>query len=262
MLSRACLCILGLVVALTSGQAMAASAGHLHIGVSFSIPPYVIQEEGRGIEVDLLRATLQAPEYDLHIHYLPLARSFQMLESGELDGMINVRPGMVDASRIQEVYYSQPVITFRNQLITLSSRWPEGSLTRMAQLSTLKLLAFQRATQILGQEFATAVAQSPYYAETAKQPLQVRQLLRGRIDGAVMEARVFNYYLRQAQNSGQFLDHELAQPVAHHPLFPPTRYHFAFRDAAVRDHFNQRLGALQRNGGYHKILARYGASDE
>jgi len=77
-----------------------------------------------------------------------------------------------------------------------------------------------------------------------------------------MEARVFNYYLRQAQNSGQFLDHELAQPVALHPLFPPTIYHFAFRHAAVRDHFNQRLGELQRNGGYQKILARYGASDE
>ena len=262
MLSRACLCILGLVVTLTNGLAMAASAGHLHIGVSFSIPPYVIQEEDRGIEIDLLRATLQAPEYDLHIHYLPLARSFQMLESGELDGMINVRPGMLDASRIQKVYYSQPVITFHNQLITLGSRWPAGKLTQMAQLSTLKLLAFQRATQILGQEFAAAVANSPYYVETAKQPLQVRQLLRGRIDGAIMETRVFNYYLRQAQNSGQFLDHELAQPVARHALFPPTIYHFAFRDAMVRDHFNQRLDELQRDGGYQKILARYGANDK
>lgn len=262
MLSRLCLCILGPVVVLTNGMAMAASVSHLHIGVSFAIPPYVIQEEDSGIEVDLLRATLQAPEYDLHIHYLPLARSFQMLESGELDGIINVLPGMLDASLIHKIYYSQPVISFHNQLITLSSRWPDGSLTRMAQVSELKLLAFQRATHILGQEFATAVAQSPYYAETAKQPLQVRQLLRGRIDGAVMEARVFNYYLHQAQKSGQFLDHELAQSVARHSLFPPTIYHFAFRDAVVRDHFNQRLGELQRNGGYQKILARYGASDE
>lgn len=258
MLSRACQCLLGFVIALTHGLAMAASTGHVHIGVSFSIPPYVIQEQDRGIEIDLLRATLQAPDYDLHIHYLPLARSFQMLESGELDGIINVRPGMIDASRIQEVYYSQPVITFHNQLITLSKHWPAGSLTHMTQLSALKLLAFQRATQILGPQFAAAVALSPYYTETAKQPLQVRQLLRGRIDGAVMEARVFNYYLRQAQNSGQFLDHELAQSVARHPLFPPTIYHFAFRDAAVRDHFNQRLGELQRDGGYQQILARYG----
>lgn len=42
---------------------------------SAPIPPYVIQEGDRGIGVDLLRATLQAPEYDLHIHYLPLAPS-------------------------------------------------------------------------------------------------------------------------------------------------------------------------------------------
>lgn len=260
MLSRRCLDVLGLLILMISGLAMADGASHLHIGVSFAIPPYVIQEEDRGIEVDLLRATLQGPEYELHIHYLPLARSFQMLENGELDGIINVRPGMLDASTIHQIYYSQPVITFHNQLITLTRHWPEGSLTRMDQLAKLKVLAFQRATQILGQAYAAAVAQSPYYAETAKQPLQVRQLLRERIDGAVMEARVFNYYWRQAQGSGQFLAHELAQPVTQHPLFPPTVYHFAFRDSAVRDHFNRRLDALQRSGGYQKILARYGAN--
>jgi polar amino acid transport system substrate-binding protein len=261
MLSRTCLRILCLLLLLVNGIAVATTANPLHIGVSFAIPPYVIQEEDRGIEVDLLRATFQSPEYELHIHYLPLARGFQMLESGKLDGIINVRPGMIDASIIHQIYYSQPVITFHNQLITLSNRWPEGSLTRMDQLTNLKLLAFQRATLILGQEFATVVAHAPYYAETAKQPLQVRQLLRGRIDGAVMEARVFNYYLRQAQNSGQFLDHELAQPIARHALFPPTVYHFAFRDAVVRDHFNNRLEELQHNGGYQKILARYDTND-
>lgn len=105
------------------------------------------------------------------------------------------------------------MISFPNQLITLGGRWPgqsdpDGTAihTQAAGLST----GDPDSDRDLLPQW-----RNPYYAETAKQPLQVRQLLRGRIDGAVMELEVFNYYLRQAQKSGQFLDHELAQPVTH-----------------------------------------------
>jgi hypothetical protein len=50
------------------------------VGVSFAIPPYVIEEEGRVIELDLMRG-LRDSGYELQFEYLPLERTFRMLES-------------------------------------------------------------------------------------------------------------------------------------------------------------------------------------
>ena len=233
-----------------------AAQAALRIGVSFAIPPYVIADEDRGIEIELLRAALADSPEPLQVLYLPLARSFQMLESGELDGMLNLRPGMVDG-----VHYSQPVLTFRNMVITSETRWPAGSLQRLTDLRQLKILAFQRAREILGRDFTSAVAAAPYYAETAKQSLQVRQLLRGRIDAVVMERRIFDYYLHDAASSGQYLSHEVNQRFVKHDLFPPTDYCFAFRSQSIRDRFNRNLARLRANGEFARILARYGVSE-
>ena len=227
------------------------SAQPLKVGVSFAIPPYVIQEQGRGIELDLLRTAFEGSEYRLDFQYLPLERTFRMLADGKLDAIINVRPGMLDAA-----FLSRPVIRFHNQVFTL----PPFTRMSLDALATMRVTAFQRATQVLGPDFATMAARNPRYEEVAKQQTQVRQLLLGRVDAVIMEERVFHYFLDRLQPPPAGAPHASRAQVLAHSLFTPTVYHFAFRSAAVRDHFDRALLTMRADGRYEQIFADYDAS--
>lgn len=226
-------------------------AAPLRVGVSFAIPPYVIQEQGRGIELDLLTTAFAGSGYEPQFIYLPLERTFRMLAEGKLDAVINVKPGM-----LAQVHLSQPVITFHNRVFTLD-KMPVRTLSDLARL---RVSAFQRAQQILGAEFARITAQNARYEEVARQESQVQKLLLGRTDAVILEQRVFYYYLAQLnqdpRNQGLYRPGQVRQL----DLFPPTRYHFAFRQAAQQQWFDNQLTRMKEDGRYARIFATYGAS--
>lgn len=238
------LLIMGLIV---SGLL---SAAPLKVGVSFAIPPYVIEKQGQGIELDLLRTAFMDSGYQLDFQYLPLERTFRMLTDGKLDAIINVRPGMLDGA-----FLSRPVIRFHNQIFTLAPL----TVTSLTALTTLKVTAFQRATQILGPGFAAMAANNVRYEEVAKQQGQVHQLLLGRVDAVVMDERVFYYHLAQLRQGRSEPHIYNRERIRANVLFEPTLYHFAFRDAAVRDHFDRALLGMRVDGRYEQIFANYGA---
>ncbi|MGL5535826.1 MAG: substrate-binding periplasmic protein, partial [Aeromonas veronii] len=105
--------LLLMLTSMLSGQLLATP---LKVGVSFAIPPYVIEGENRGIELDLLKEAFAGSGYEPSFEFLPLERTFRLFESGKLDAIINVRPGMVDPHVL-----TQPVITFHNRIFTLRS---------------------------------------------------------------------------------------------------------------------------------------------
>ena len=223
----------------------------LKVGVSFAIPPYVIEGDNRGIELDLLKEAFAGSGYDPSFEYLPLERTFRLFESGKLDAIINVRRGMVDT-----LFLTRPVITFHNRIFTLRTT----HISTLDDLHSKRVTAFQRARIILGGEFAAMANQNPHYEEVAKQQGQVHQLMRGRVDAVVLEERVFYYYLDQLIATAQAGEHYERNQVRQADLFPPTVYHFAFRTADARNLFDKRLEAMHQDGRYHQIFAAYGAT--
>lgn len=240
--------LLLMLTSMLSGQLQATP---LKVGVSFAIPPYVIESNQRGIELDLLKAAFADSGYEPSFEFLPLERTFRLFESGKLDAIINVRPGMVDPHVL-----TQPVITFHNRIFTLRST----HINTLDDLHSKRVTAFQRARIILGGAFATMANQNPYYEEVAKQQVQVHQLMRGRVDAVVLEERVFYYYLDQLIATAQAGEHYERSQVRQADLFPPTVYHFAFRTADARNLFDKRLEAMRQDGRYHQIFAAYGAT--
>lgn len=237
-----------LLVSLQPGQLLAKP---LRIGVSFAIPPYVIESNHSGIELDLLKEAFAGSSYELSFEFLPLERTFRLFESGKLDAIINVKPGMVDPQVL-----TQPVITFHNRIFTLHST----HISTLDDLHSKRVTAFQRARIILGGAFAAMANQNPHYEEVAKQQVQVHQLMRGRVDAVVLEERVFYYYLDQLIATAQAGEHYEHHQVRQADLFPPTVYHFAFRAADARNLFDERLEAMRQDGRYHQIFAAYGAT--
>lgn len=91
------------------GATTQVSAETVNVGVSFAIPPYVIQQENSGLELDILRQALARRGHYAVIHYMPLSRTFRELKDGKLDGIINTKENMLEG-----VFYSDEVIRFHN----------------------------------------------------------------------------------------------------------------------------------------------------
>ncbi len=223
----------------------------LTIGVSFAIPPYVIKEIDQGIELEILREAFYVTDHSVNIKYLPLARTFTQLKSGKVDGVINIKKGM-----LENVYYSDEVITFQNCAISLAKKgYPD-----FKELSFLKgkhIIAFQRATAILGEKLANIAFGNEKYEEVAEQDRQVIRLFLDRsADFIIMEKQIFNYY-RKKVLLDKIIGHKSKLPVKFHFLFPPTHYRFAFKNKKVRDAFNHGLRTIRSNQKYSQIIKKY-----
>lgn len=228
----------------------------VRIGISFSIPPYVIRETNDGLELALLRESFAVKGYRVRPSYLPLARTFINFEKGSLDGIINVKEGMVEG------YDSDVVITFQNRAVSLASN--QFSINNIKDLSNKSITAFQRASDLLDSKFGAWARANPLYNEIADQSLQIKQLFKSRVDVIILEEKIFKYYRKQLYNNSLALDSrsivstaELKQPVIYHDIFVPTEYRFAFTSKIIRDDFNQGLEQIKNNGVYEDIMHRF-----
>lgn len=198
-----------------------AGAEPVHMGLSLSIAPYVIPENHSGVEMEIIRAALNVRDHGLVPKYLPLARSFMEFDQGKLDGVINVKPGMVESG-----YYSDEVIVFENMAVSLARN--EFAIETIADLKDKDVVAFQRAGAILGEAFDQMARANPHYREVANQIVQINLLFTGRTDAVVMDRNIFRYFRKQAQIQ-DLPGVDVRQKVRYHRLFPRTHYRCAFK---------------------------------
>ena len=225
-------------------------AKDLEIGVSFSIPPYVIQETNSGLELELLKSALAVKGHNVNIQYLPLARTFHALKEGKLDGIINTKENMLEG-----VFYSDVAIRFQNCAISLKKN--QFNIENVTDLQDKSIVAFQQASMLLGNKFNEMATLNSRYREQAKQIIQVKMLMKQRIDVAVMDKNIFIYYLRQSYLTGTLTKDEVQQEVICHKVFPPTPYQFAFLSADIRDDFNYGLAQIKQDGTRLAIENKY-----
>lgn len=247
------LCLSGLVHASEASADTAIPPKVLSIGVSFSIPPWVIRDSDSGIELDILRAALPFDKYKIVPKYMSFGRVYQNFESKKLDGVINVKQGVFDFG-----FLSDTVVSFQNYAISLQKKnFPEN--IPMSFLSDKRVVAFQEATTLLGREFRQAVAKNPNYSEVAKQNIQVNLLFVREVDFIVMDRSIFGYHWAKAVMDQASLVDTFKQKVTFHPLFEKSDYPYIFSDEQVRDDFNRGLKRLKNNGEYEAIINKYSA---
>jgi polar amino acid transport system substrate-binding protein len=231
-------------VALSGLLATATAADRLLVAISLDIPPYVLQEAGEGLEVDLVRAALS--DAAVSFVQMPYADLQTAIQQHKADIAIGVQA--TDPS----VSYSRDVIAFVNFAIAKKS--DHLVIDSVADLKGHKLLTWQDAYLELGDEFKTLFAPgAPYHGddmEIANQEDQVRSFWQG--DGLVIviDRSIFAYFSKE-------MGHAMSD-VDLFALFPPvTDFKAGFARAEVRDRFNQGLDRLCRNGDYVKLLKRY-----
>jgi len=66
------------------------SARDIKIAVGYSLPPYVIEKENRGIELDIVRESLRLQGINVIPLYVPAARIRYSIENGSSEAAMTV----------------------------------------------------------------------------------------------------------------------------------------------------------------------------
>lgn len=220
-------------------------ADNLVMSGGLSVPPYVIPESDSGLLVDLIRGALEVSGHRL-AEARPTSnhRAAEQLLSGHVDLAIHVPLGS------PELFYSKPVLFYRNVAITLRSA--NIRLRSLDDLEAHRVVGFQNARRLLGDEFEAVAGRLRGYEEVAHQRNQVVQLYRGDADVVLTELAVFRWYREDIRER---LDTSAGIEV--HSLFQPTPRRVAFRTRQHRDDFNAGLTTLRRSGRAHRIYQEY-----
>lgn len=245
--------VLSLICLFLLSGVNAARAEKVRFGLREAAPLVETAPDGklRGLEYELLSAIFAATGLELEPYIGSNARLALAAGEGTVDGFAPVVGSPPVGLILTDSY-----ITYRNVAITLSSR--DIRLETPSDLKGLRVLAFQRASKVLGPEFTSAVIESGDYREEPVQALQAKGLLYGRYDVLVGESRVLQYHIAQVLKAGGAPVRSL--PIVEHRLFPPNHYCAGFRDPILAERFNEGLRRIRADGTYDAIVNRYDAT--
>lgn len=219
-------------------------AAPVRLAVGLAKPPYIEGGGSSGLESALAIATLHQAGHQVRIVQVPPARGIQMLKAGQVDAMITLTPSVDN-----ELYYSQPVLNYRNRAIVL--RDSDINLTSLADLAKYRVVAFQNARLLFDQTYRNAVDHSPLYTEQADQDIQNKMLFNKRVDVVISDELIFRANTTQFNLNGE------RAPIRTFKLFPSSPRHVGFKDPAIRDSFDKALKALKQRGRYAEIMQFY-----
>lgn len=217
----------------------------LLIGFGMDKPPYVLEKEDSGLEVEIFREAARAAGYEIKSFFGPMERLKSKIKNTELDAI-----SITNLNDKLPFYNSMPFITYHNYAIALKRK--NLKIKTIADLKNYSITSFQRSRDLLGSEFAKMANENPQYREFADQKLRNIQLFKNRADVAIADKRIFEYFNTQLDST---IHHN--QEVVMYDLFKANHYQAAFRSQAIMKKFNQGLLEIKKNGTYDKLEAKY-----
>ncbi|WP_286266701.1 substrate-binding periplasmic protein [Thalassotalea atypica] len=208
-------------------------------------PPFIIEENGKGLQLEIIREAFKLSEIEVNFVHVPLARHQSSYQKLNFDGIITMR----ETQELDGIHFSNPYIFYENVALSLSAN--KFSIEQVMDLSGKRVAAFQNATKFLGAEYQAAIAQSCHYQEFADQFKQMRNLFENKSDIVIADVNIYNYF-RKIRRGGIY-----NKSVSVHHIFPMRGYVAGFRDKIIRDKFIKGVAKLKSNGQYLEILARY-----
>ena len=134
----------------------------------------------------------------------------------------------------------------------MTSKIKVDNISKVSDLKSKNIIAFQNATKYLGNEFATMAKLNDKYREEAKQITQNKLLYKSRTDVVVGDQNIFKYFTKQIKD-----EIDTNQEVQYHNLFPKTEYTLGCHSKKIIDDFNVGLATIKKNGTYEKIVSKY-----
>lgn len=236
------------ILALPAAALSAAPAPALRVVFGVSRPPFVDERSRSGIALDLFAEAARRLGWRYEIQHAPNKRMLSLLRQGVVDVAVEVQQGEAG------LHFSTPFLSYRNVLLLPPGR--EAPVRDWADLAGLRVCAWQLAEASLGPQFAAARPRFAQYHEFGNQRDQVRLWLLGRCEALVIDRDLLLWHMRELVRS----EPQLAQPRPETLRSLPVPgqagldWFVGFRDAALRDRFNEALAALRADGSYQRIV--------
>ncbi|MGS2719443.1 substrate-binding periplasmic protein [Paraglaciecola aestuariivivens] len=233
---------LALILASTSWLGLAKT---IDVAAGWARPPYIIPEHHSGFELDLVKQVLSSMGHKAHFVYVPYERTISLLKQGKVDMALTLNLN----SGVNKALLSDVFVIYQNVVLTLRENKLE--VEHVSDLSELSLVAFQGASQVLGDEFKVVAAKNHLYLEMADQRGQLELFLLGEVDAIIIDINIFSALSKK--HTGQ--NH--LNNVTVHPLFPMNRYSAGFKDIQLKQAFNRALREFVASGKYKKLKQQY-----
>lgn len=224
---------------------LTASAQSLRFGFGTHKPPYIYENQARGLEYDIVLAAASLGGLEVEPYYAPMERLSMMMRKGQLDAMATTNELNGDSP-----FYSDVYIRYQNVAVALRSR--NLTIERISDLTAYSVNAFQRARVMLGSEYQTMAESNPRYREEAFQIARNRMLYSGRVDVVVTDMRILRYFNREVHTQV-----DVSQPLTIYPIFPVTDYKLGCLKQSDCERFSKGLALLRSSGDYALIEQRY-----
>jgi len=227
-----------------------AQGQYIEMLAGLSKPPFVMAEEDKGMQIEIIEAAFAKSDQLVHFTYLQLSRHLDVFHSREFDGIIT----LAEAEKEWGIHLSQPYIVYQNVVVTLADSALE--VNELSDLANLKVAAFQNATRFLGDKYNATFKNSVNYTELADQKSQIGLLFSGRVDALVMDVNIFKHLLAIKR-------HENSNPEIYNKkfitsfLFAPRAYTAGFKSKELCQQFDQGINAIMADGSYQKIIDSY-----
>ncbi|MBX9762991.1 MAG: transporter substrate-binding domain-containing protein [Pseudomonadaceae bacterium] len=224
---------------------LTASAQSLRFGFGTHKPPYIYENQARGLEYDIVLAAASLGGLEVEPYYAPMERLSMMMRKGQLDAVATTNELNGDSP-----FYSDVYIRYQNVAVALRSR--NLTIERISDLTAYSVNAFQRARVMLGSEYQTMAESNPRYREEAFQIARNRMLYSGRVDVVVTDMRILRYFNLEVHTQV-----DVSQPLTIYPIFPVTDYKLGCLKQRDCERFSKGLALLRSSGDYALIEQRY-----
>ncbi len=217
-------------------------AKNIDVVAGLSKPPYIYQENGEvtGFEIELIQQIFSQIGLQPKFHLTPYGRSMRMLTKPNLDAIITASPLVFKDKTV----LTKPYINYQNVVVSLAHK--EIVITDIKQLANYSIAAFQIASKVLGEKFAVAAKQSPYYTEVPEQRRQLIMLEQEKVNTLVMDINIFNHFKWAEYPNVNFAS-----------VFPLSFYGVAFKDPELVTLFNRQWLRYKKSEQYQRLKNKY-----
>jgi len=232
--------IIGLVCSTANGKEILMAFGQ-------GIPPYIIEQNNTGIEIDIISAALAYKGHTLKPLYFPLGR----VPIAFSHNLVDAAMGDMGVD-LKNAFYANPAVIYDNVFITLKSK--NIVIEKPSDLNTLLVASFQGAEKRYPHWLAKVVKEKRFFG-VSDQLKQVKLLNMGRFDVVLCDRYIFKYFVNQIKLKEKT---EMSDVDEHTFItIDPMNYRPVFKSKRIRDDFNLGLSYLQESGEFQKIYDNY-----
>ena len=253
--------ILAAFLALTMGLAAAAAPAKAARPVvrlaTLEWEPYIgTKMPDQGYTAALIRAAFASQGMDVKIEFYPWARALHLARTGAVDGLM---PEYFNPSRQAEFEYSAPfpggpLVLYKRRGDAIAFSADPGK----QQDAALRALKAKRFGVVRGYLNTPVFDAAKYLVkeEANDDATNLRKLVYGRIDLAVIDRRVAEHLIRTEYPAYAQKIQPMSPPLADIPLYIAFSLKSPRKDAALAA-FNKGLAAMQADGRIDALYKNY-----